>query len=288
MSELALVEQPRQLGRSEFTRDQVELIKRTVAHGATDDELQMFLYQAQRTGLDPLARQIIFQKYNTKDGPRVSIITTIDGYRLTADRTGKYAGNDDYHFNDDLSEFEHIKQHKDGDYPITATATVWKIVRGQRVPFSATARWDEYYPGENKGFMWRKMPYLMLGKCAEALALRKAFPMELSGIYTQDEMAQAADNDNEGFTDIRDIARRSRRKANGNGEPLTLETAAKITTSNGTLLGDLDADQLQWIVDNPDKAGARKVEAANLLIGALMDQEPTDAAQATFDELTAE
>lgn len=162
----------------DFPPEKVDLIKRTVAPNATDDELALFLYQAQRTGLDPLARQIVFNKFNTNDGPKMSIITSIDGYRLMADRTGKYAGNDDPIF-----EGEPI--------PTKASVTVYKLAGGLRCPFTATARWSEYYPGDKKGFMWRKMPYLMLGKCAEALALRKAFPAELSGIYTDTEMEQA-------------------------------------------------------------------------------------------------
>lgn len=164
-----------------FDQDKIGLIKRTIAKGATDDELALFLHQAQRTGLDPLARQIHFQKYNTKNGPQIAIITGIDGYRLIADRTGKYAGSDEPVYDGRV----------DGKYPAKATVTVWKLVAGQRVPFSASVYWNEYYPGEQKGFQWRKMPHVMLAKCAEAAALRKAFPADLSGMYTQDELEQA-------------------------------------------------------------------------------------------------
>jgi phage recombination protein Bet len=172
-----------------WDRDQVDLIKRTVAQGASDDELRMFLYQAQRTGLDPLSRQIYCIMRYADGKPRATIQTGIDGYRLAADRTGLYAGNDDYRFNDGQTEYEVLRGGN--ERPATATATVWKIVQGQRVAFSATTRWEEYYPGDKGGAMWRKMPFLLLGKCAEALALRKAFPAELSGLYTDDEMAQA-------------------------------------------------------------------------------------------------
>jgi len=178
-----------------FDRDKIDLIRRTIAKGATDDELKLFLYQCQRTGLDPFSRQIVFLKYKTREGDRMSIITSIDGYRLIADRTGKYAGSDDYRFDEGLTEFEHIQSGRGN--PTTATCTVYKLVKNMRVPFTATVRWDEYYPGDGKGFMWNKMPYLMLGKCAEALALRKAFPVELSGIYTREEMEQAGVGDDE-------------------------------------------------------------------------------------------
>lgn len=177
------------LAQQPVWESKLDLIKQTVAKGTTDQELEMFLYQAKRTGLDPLARQIhcIVRFANGKRN--LSIQTGIDGYRLIADRTGLYAGSDDYRFDEGLSEFEHIQTGR-GD-PVTATVTVHKIVQGQRVPFTASCRWSEYYPGEKGGFMWKKMPYLMLGKTAEALALRKAFPAELSGIYTDAEMAQA-------------------------------------------------------------------------------------------------
>lgn len=163
-----------------FSQDQIDLIKRTMAKGATDDELQLFLHQAQRTCLDPLAKQIYFTKRKSKTGPdQVTIITGIDGYRCVAARTGLYAGNDDPIFEDGT------------EFPKKATATVYKIVQKKKVSFTASARWSEYYPGDRLGFMWKKMPHTMLGKCAEALAIRKAFPAELSGIYTKDEMTQA-------------------------------------------------------------------------------------------------
>lgn len=157
-----------------FSDDQIGLIKRTVAKGATDDELKLFLYQAHKKGLDPLSRQIYFQKRQDN----IIILTAIDGYRLIASRTGLYAGNDDPVYDSESQ-------------PRRASATVYRLVGGQRCAFTATARWEQYYPGEKQGFMWKKMPHLMLGKCAEALALRKAFPEELSGVYVQEEMDQA-------------------------------------------------------------------------------------------------
>jgi phage recombination protein Bet len=173
---------PTTLVAQDFSRDQIELIKSTVAKGTSDDELKLFLYVAKKNGLDPLTRQIhAVMRWDKKQGQNVMTIQTgIDGYRLKAEKSGKYAGNDDY---------EYVE--KNGRL-IKATATVWKMLGNQRIAFKASAFWDEYYPSnEKQRFMWNKMPHLMLGKCAEALALRKAFPQDLSGIYVDEEMQQA-------------------------------------------------------------------------------------------------
>lgn len=154
----------------------IDLIKQTVANGATNVELELFFHQARRTGLDPLAKQIYFVKRQGKGTIQVGI----DGFRLIADRTGAYAGSD-----------EIVYGPLEGKYPSFASVTVYKFVQGMRCPFTATARWAEYYPGDQQGHMWRKMPHTMLGKCAEALALRKAFPADLSGLYITEEMDQA-------------------------------------------------------------------------------------------------
>lgn len=157
-----------------FSYEWTDLVKKTVAKEATDAELGLFLYQCKKTGLDPLAKQIYFQKRSGQ----IVIITGIDGYRLSAQRTGNYAGSDDAVFDDEAN-------------PGKATITVYRLVGGIRCGFIASARWAEYFPGEKQGHMWRKMPTTMLAKCAEALALRKAFPQELGGTYIKEEMDQA-------------------------------------------------------------------------------------------------
>lgn len=175
-----------------YTQEQVDLIKRTVAKGATDDELSMFMAVAKRARLDPFLKQIHFvkRKQKTDDGRWVevgAIQVAIDGYRAIAERTGTLAGIDDAIFD-----------REDQPHPGKATVSVYRVVAGQRVPFTASARWSEYaatYKDGNPQPMWKKMPYLMLAKCAESLALRKAFPNDLSGLYTNEEMAQADDGE---------------------------------------------------------------------------------------------
>lgn len=162
-----------------YSESELQFIQKK--HRLTDIEMDVFMAAAHRYGLNPLANQIYPQiRSDRKTGERSMVIATgIDGYRTLADRTGCYAGNDDPVFD------ESDKQ------PGKATVTVYKVVGGVRCAFSATARWEQYVPADNLAFMWRKMPHLMLGKVAEALALRKAFPAAISGIYTDTEMEQA-------------------------------------------------------------------------------------------------
>ncbi len=164
-----------------FNREQIDLIKSTVAVDTTDNELKLFLYACKHTGLDPLVRQIYAIKRKDGDTKKMTIQTSIDGYRLIADRTGKYAGNDD-------AVFEYADE-RNPSRPTKATSTVYKVVGGQRIAFTASARWSEYCPGGTQAFMWNSKPHVMLSKCSEALALRKAFPAELSGLHIEDEMA---------------------------------------------------------------------------------------------------
>lgn len=179
------------IATNDYSQEQVGLLKRTVCKGATDDEFLLFISQCRRTGLDPFARQIhAVKRWDRQQNREVMAIQTgIDGYRLIAERTGLYAGNDDP-----------VYDKEDADHPNKATVTVWKLVEGQRVAFTRSARWKEFVQTKKDGTVtqfWARMPYLMLGKVAEALALRAAFPQELAGIYTNEEMQQAGETEAE-------------------------------------------------------------------------------------------
>ena len=159
-----------------ITTEQTELLKQTICRGATDAEMRLFFYDCQRRGVHPLDKLIHF----TKRGGKYTPITSIDFFRIRAQESKEFAGEEEPLYTEIEGRLESCKY------------TVYRFVQGQRCQWTATARWREYYPGDgDQGFMWRKMPYVMLTKCAEALALRKAFPAELQGLYVKEEMDQA-------------------------------------------------------------------------------------------------
>ena len=206
-----------------YTAQQLDLIKRTVASDCNNDEFNLFVEVAKRVGLDMFRKQIYAVIYNKDDAKKrkMSIITGIDGLRAVAARGGNYRPSED------ATTFEQCEKSTSNPAGISrAFVKCWRL--GADLKWHAVAGeayWDEYAPMkedadafdyvETGGHWpdgnpkkrkvprpgavvsrvpegkWATMPHVMLAKCAEAQALRKGWPEDLSGIYTPEEMDQA-------------------------------------------------------------------------------------------------
>lgn len=168
-----------------FTKDDIDLIRRTkMPEGSNEDDLQLLLYYARKTGLNPLLNQV----YPSKRKGKITPQATIDGFRLAAERTGQYLGQTTPMFcgSDGVWTDAWVS-----DAP-PVLAKVGILRRGFKEPIYGIARYSAYMQKDRDGRVmetWSKMSDTMLAKTAEALAYRKAFPNILSGLYTPEEMS---------------------------------------------------------------------------------------------------
>ena len=175
-----------------WSPERISLIQRTIAPTVTKDEFDMFIERCKQTGLDPIARQIYaISRYDKQvGGNKMSIQVSIDGMRLLAERSGKYAGQVGPLWCDENMQWKEV--WLSSKPPLAAKVGV--IRSDFKEPLFAVAKYSSYVQTgkDNQVYgLWAKMPDLMLAKCAESLALRRAFPAETSGFYTREEMGQA-------------------------------------------------------------------------------------------------
>lgn len=169
-----------------FSSQEVELIKNTVAKGATDLELKLFLEVCKGTQLNPFKKEIWFIKDKTG---KVQIMTGVHGFYTLANSHPEFDGTEI--IEGEVKEVE-VKAGKKITVPSYVDCKVYR--KDRKFPSVARAKWDEYAGGLLTQYgnlsIWAQKPSIMLSKCAESMALRKAFPQELNGLYTQEEMPE--------------------------------------------------------------------------------------------------
>lgn len=231
------------------------LLKNTIAKGANAEEFALFREMCRATGLNPFTKEIWFIK--TKGG--VQLMTGINGLYAIANRHPQYDGIE-------------VEVVEESGKPQTATARCYRKDRGR--PSVGVARWSEY--GKAHG-VWTQMPFLMLEKCAESLALRKAFPQEMNGLYTQEEMGSQYGVDNSGGTVDVDIEfgavpeeteklnRRLKAKASKKANPSLQDYALEAPEYEGELLSEIGSEVRHEMLLHPTEFGLTENDQVNLL-----------------------
>lgn len=161
--------------------------------------LDVFAHACKEHGLSPFKKEIYLVKYSSKQGAQYHTIVGIDGFRIRAARTGQFAGIDDPKYNLQSSgQYQTAAQVKtSGKLPISCTVTVYRVIAGNRCPFTATCVFDEYYPavaaGRSEFSKAATMPFNMIAKCAEAKALKMGFSDQLASLHIEEEAAAFTD-----------------------------------------------------------------------------------------------
>lgn len=162
-------------------KENVELIIQTYAKDLSPGQFSLFLADAHSRGMSITKRQI----YATVIKGKMTIMVAIDGYRSTAEDHPDYAGQDGPYWCGTDGVWRDVWLSK--ERPAAAKVGVFR--KGFQAPVYSIALWSEYAKPDRD--TWKYLPTVMLAKCAEAQAIRRAFPAKLGGTYIPEEMDQA-------------------------------------------------------------------------------------------------
>lgn len=284
-----------------FTAVQVDLIRDQIMPGATDPELMLFVQVASSRGLDPFRKHIYAVSRRAKEGnnwvDKWSYQVSIDGLRLIAERTGKYEGQTLTQWCSPDGRWRDV--WLDPGPPAAAKVGVYK--KGAIEPLYAVALYRTYVQTKQDGSptkFWESMPELMLAKCAESLALRKAFPEEAGGLFTNEEMGQADNFRPEGIvidheTGVIEEPRNVRRLTPKPGE--ALDTLLAVAEEHGIPRDNLDGYARSKGIDRIDLVPESSLRGLSERIASKPDDAreffgryaPADAPIETTGELFA-
>jgi phage recombination protein Bet len=191
-----------------FSAPQLQVIKQSYARDTNDIEFNLFVEMCRSLNLNPIKGQISAQVYSKNDPKKrnMVVVTQIGGLRAIAARQGDYLPDDE------APLFTYSETAKDPAInPLgieSVSVKVYRVIRGEKHRIAGTVYWDEFAPIEEEWAEdesgkrrpsgkkklksnWLKMPRVMLAKCAEAQALRRGWPEDLSNVYSEEEMEQA-------------------------------------------------------------------------------------------------
>jgi phage recombination protein Bet len=222
-------------------------LSNSIYPGAAPESIIMVHQYCKARNLDPLkkpAHIVPMPVTDAKTGNTVwrdVVMPGISEHRITAMRTGKYAGMDQPVVGDEI-EFKGVKA------PEFMTVTVYRMIDGVRVPFPHTEYFVESVQTKKNGeinAMWTRRPRGQLLKCVEAGALRKAFPEELGGEITAEEMVHVEKDITPEPVAIAAPQRKSEPDGNNQEQGLITSDQESVVTSK---LGILDVE-LQSLLD---------------------------------------
>lgn len=222
-----------------ISEDKIQLLKDQICRGATDSELQLFISNCNRTGLDPFSKQCwAVKRWDKELGREVMAFQTgVDGFRVIANRSEKYQGQIGPFWCGEDGNWKDV--WLGNNFPIAAKVAVLRS--DFKEPLWAVAKFTSYAAKKKDGSLtpfWSKMPDLMLAKVAECLALRKAFPQDLSGVYSQEEMEQSENIIKEIKTPEREVNKDNKQQVKSivekNDKPLSQEPIVNHAPTNET------------------------------------------------------